>query len=107
MEPKSHKCIFDGYSNDSKAYKLFDSCSQDVIIWRNIQFHEISTPPDFAEPHVALIFPKSFIDIVSINASSSDVEVLDHVSTIDSIDPPESSKYVSVVHNINSFPVWA
>jgi hypothetical protein len=39
-----------------------------------------------------LNLPKSLVDHVSINTSSSDVEVLDHVSTIDSSDPPKSLK---------------
>ena len=25
LDPKSHKCIFIGYSEDSKAYRLFDT----------------------------------------------------------------------------------
>ena len=31
-DPKSHKCIFIGYSKDSKAYRLFDTSTQSVII---------------------------------------------------------------------------
>ena len=32
LDPKSHKCIFIGYSEDSKAYRLFDPSKQSVII---------------------------------------------------------------------------
>ena len=32
LDPKSHKCIFIGYSEDSKAYRLFDTSTQSVII---------------------------------------------------------------------------
>jgi hypothetical protein len=32
LEPKSHKCIFIGYSKDYKAYMLFDSSAQGFII---------------------------------------------------------------------------
>ena len=33
LDPKSHKCIFIGYSEDSKAYRLFDPSNQGVIIF--------------------------------------------------------------------------
>jgi hypothetical protein len=77
MEPKYHIFIFVVYSEDSKTYRLFDPSIQDVIIHRDVQFHEISTPPNFAEPHVALNLPHPSINPVSINTSSSDVVVLD------------------------------
>ena len=32
LDPKSRKCIFIGYSEDSKAYRLFDTSNQSVII---------------------------------------------------------------------------
>ena len=32
LDPKSHKCIFIGYSEDSKAYRLFDTSTHSVII---------------------------------------------------------------------------
>jgi hypothetical protein len=63
---------------------------------------------DFVEPHVALNLPKSLVDPVSINTSSSDVEVLYLFATIDSSDPPKSSKDASVFHHTtNSLPIWA
>jgi hypothetical protein len=33
LEPKTHQCIFIGYSEDSKAYTLSNPSKQDVIIW--------------------------------------------------------------------------
>ena len=39
LEPKSQKCIFIGYDENSKAYMLFDTSNQSVIIIRDIQFH--------------------------------------------------------------------
>ena len=57
LDSKSHKCIFIGYSKDSKAYRLFDPSHQSVIIRRYVQFIEVSTQPEFVEPHVILNIP--------------------------------------------------
>ena len=36
LEPKSHKCIFISYSEDSKAYRLFDPSKQSFLIRRDV-----------------------------------------------------------------------
>ena len=40
LEKKGHKCIFVGYSEDTKAYKLYDPVARKVIISRDVQFFE-------------------------------------------------------------------
>ena len=40
LDKKGHKCIFVGYSEDTKAYKLYDHVARKVIISRDVQFVE-------------------------------------------------------------------
>ena len=40
LDNKGHKCIFVGYSEDKKAYKLYDPIARKVIISRYVQFVE-------------------------------------------------------------------
>ena len=40
LDNKGHKCIFVGYSEDTKAYKLYDPVARKVIISRDVQFFE-------------------------------------------------------------------
>ena len=40
LDKKGHKCIFVGYSEDTKAYKLYDPVTRKVIISRDVQFVE-------------------------------------------------------------------
>jgi hypothetical protein len=77
LEPKSHKCIFIGYAEDSKAYKLFDPSTQSVIIRRNLHINEVSPPPKSIEPHVTLNVPLSPVTPISINSSSVFVPTID------------------------------
>jgi hypothetical protein len=66
LHPNSYKCIFIGYSEDSKASRLFDPSTQGVIIRHNVQFNEVSPSPKSLEPHVTLNFPSSPITPISI-----------------------------------------
>ena len=38
LDKKGHKCIFVSYSEDTKAYKLYDHVTRKVIISRDVQF---------------------------------------------------------------------
>ena len=38
LDKKGKKCIFVGYSEDTKAYKLYDPVARKVIISRDVQF---------------------------------------------------------------------
>ena len=38
LDKKGKKCIFVGYSEDTKAYKLYDPVTRKVIISRDVQF---------------------------------------------------------------------
>ena len=38
LDNKGHKCIFVGYSKDTKAYKLYDPVARKVIVSRYVLF---------------------------------------------------------------------
>ena len=38
LQPKSEKCIFVGYSEDVKGYRLLQPHSRDIIIRRDVKF---------------------------------------------------------------------
>ena len=40
LQPKSEKCIFFGYSEDVKGYRLLHPHSHDIIIRRDVKFDE-------------------------------------------------------------------
>ena len=40
MQPKSEKCIFVGYFEDVKGYRLLQPHSHDIIIRRDVKFNE-------------------------------------------------------------------
>ena len=40
LDNKGQKCIFVGYSEDTKAYKLYDHVTRKVIIIRDVQYVE-------------------------------------------------------------------
>ena len=40
MDDKGVKCIFIGYSSESKAYRLYDPITKKIIISRDVEFIE-------------------------------------------------------------------
>ena len=40
LQPKSEKCIFVGYSEDVKGYRILQPHSHDIIIRRDVKFNE-------------------------------------------------------------------
>ena len=60
---------------------LFDPSNQSVIIRRDVQFHEVSSPPQSVESHVTLnlpippvtpvlVTPSSFVPLIDLDSSS-------------------------------------
>jgi len=117
LDPKSHKCIFIVYSEYSKSYRLFDPSTQGVIISRDIQFHELSHPPESVEPHVTLDLPPYIvthvtitpITVTTISNTPSSSFVTYHVlsSPTSSSNPHDSFEDTSVVPSTQILPVWA
>ena len=80
LEPKSEKCIFVGYSEDVKGYRLLQQQSKNIIIRRDEKFDEkissrepssASVPPLACEPDSAYVPPLSLSYIFNIVPSSS------------------------------------
>ena len=40
LDSKSKKCIFVGYGNETKGYRLFDTVQQKIIFSRDVVFNE-------------------------------------------------------------------
>ena len=74
MQPKSEKCIFVGYSEDVKGYKLLQSHCNDIIIRRDVKFDENLLA---CEPNSAIV-PSS-----ACKPSSAFVPSYDPVSSSD------------------------
>ena len=62
LDVKSKKCIFVGYSPQSKAYKLYNPVSEKVIISRDVVFHETARW-DWGEEHVQQSIPLEVSEI--------------------------------------------
>ena len=67
LEPKSEKCIFVGYSEDVKGYRIIPLKSKNVIIRRDVKF---SKNISAYEPSSADV-PPLYIPSTSANISSS------------------------------------
>jgi len=78
LDPKSHKCMFIGYSEESKAFHLYDLTSREVIVWRDVVFQKkslfssLSSPPH--DP-----FDVSFTNALSLPRLSDFMDFDDHI----------------------------
>eukprot|EP00253_Pinus_taeda_P022965 PITA_22965 len=86
LEPKSEKCIFVGYSEDVKGYRLISFKSKNVIIRRDVKFDENISA---YEPSSAHVLPLS-ISSTFEHISSSDDESEDDNPPPPSQDPPST-----------------
>jgi hypothetical protein len=80
LHPKSEKCIFVGYSEDVKGYRLLQSHCNEIIIRRDVKFDEdllpyepnsMIVPSSSCEP--SLVFVPSFVPIL-VSSSDDDNE---------------------------------
>ena len=55
LEARSRKCIFLGYSNTSKAYRLYDEENKKVILSRDVIFLEFEKAPITIDKQLACI----------------------------------------------------
>ena len=55
FDKKGQKCIFIGYSEDTKAYKLYDPVAGKVIISRDVQFVENESWDGTIEKNVKIV----------------------------------------------------
>ena len=55
LDKKGHKCIFTGYSEDTKEYKLYDPVTRKVIISRDVQFVENEAWDRIVENNIKIV----------------------------------------------------
>jgi hypothetical protein len=95
LHPKSEKCIFFGYSEDVKGYRLLQPHCNEIILRRDVKFDEnllayepnsAGVPSSACEPSLAVV-PSS----VSILDSSSDDDSEDENPPLPADIPPNDS----------------
>ena len=85
LQPKSEKCIFVGYSEDVKGYRIIQPHSHDIIIRRDVKFDEnlLACDPNSAvvtslayEPDSAIVpsYNSNFLDRFPTLVSDDDIE---------------------------------
>jgi hypothetical protein len=100
LQPKSEKCIFVGYSEDVKGYKLLQPHCNEIIIRRDVKFDEnilacepnLTFVPSLAYAIHLRHFPSSIPIMVSSSSSDDDSEDENppppaHLPPDDSIEP--------------------
>ena len=87
LQPKSEKCIFVGYSEDVKGYRILHPHSHDIIIRRDVKFDEniLSCEPNLGGVPYLACEPDSAI----MPSSSSSSNFLDRFPTLVSDDDSE------------------
>ena len=86
LQPKSEKCIFVGYSEDVKGYRLLQPHSHDIIIRRDVKFYENLLA---CEPNLVGVPSLSYELDSTIVPSSSSSNFLDRFPTLVSNDDSE------------------
>ena len=85
MQPESEKCIFVGYSEDVKGYRLLQPDSHDIIIRRDVKFDKNILA---CEPNLAGV-PSLAYEPDSMIVTSSTSNFLDRFPNIDFDDDNE------------------
>ena len=92
MQPQSQECLFFGYSEDSKGYKLINLSTNKYFIERSVQFQE--------EPLVAVEVGESSSPPDPLNVSGEtneflDSDISDNYDLITNIDSPTRPKWAA------------
>ena len=72
LDAKSKRCTFVGYSQQSKAHRLWDNDARRIVISRDVVFNEEATP---ASEHVPTI---KFPDVAKEPLRETDIEEAEH-----------------------------
>ena len=108
MQPKSEKCIFVGYSDDVKGYRLLQPHSHDIIIIRDVKFDEnlLACEPNLAGMPSLACDPNSMI-VPSYSSSNFLDRFPTPVSDDDSDDEnPPPLAHVPLVAPAPILPRW-
>ena len=81
MQPQSQECLFVGYSEDSKGYKLINLSTNKSFIERCIQFQEPLAAVEVGEassPPEPLKVSEEIVEHADSDMSDSDEFIADH-----------------------------
>eukprot|EP00253_Pinus_taeda_P003534 PITA_03534 len=73
LEPKSEKCIFVGYYEDVKGYRLIPFKSKNVIVRRDVKFDENKSSYEPSSAHVPPLSISSTFEHISSSDDESDL----------------------------------
>ena len=109
MQPKSEKCIFVGYSEDVKGYRLLQPHSHDIIIRRDVKFNKniLACEPNLVGVSSLACEPDSTI----VPSSSSSSNFCDRFPTLGFDDDSEDENpplpaHVSPIAPAPILPQW-
>jgi hypothetical protein len=109
LQPKSEKCIFVGYSEDIKGYRLLQPHCNEIILRRDVKFDEnllayepnsAGVPSSACEPSLEVV--PSFVSILD---SSSDDDSEDE-NTPPSVDIPPDDSFEPEQAPVPPLPRW-
>ena len=83
LDKKGHKCIFVGYFDDTKTYKMYDHVARKVIISRDVQFVENESWDGTIDINVKIVS--------NVNNDDMEEEVVQTPHIIQSVIAPSTS----------------
>jgi hypothetical protein len=95
LDPQSTACIFVGYPDGVKGYRLLDTSTERIIIERNVQFEESPLHASL-EPHT-----NTFVPMLTTDISDDESTHLDHGSDINSESDLEYDESMMSMHMLS------
>jgi hypothetical protein len=108
LDPQSTECIFVGYPNDVKGYRLIDISSEWLIIESSVQEESVSHAPK--QPHADTFILPPIQDDEHAHTESSSDEIYDSEdfddSYSESIQLDAESEHLDAVAELEHRPKW-
>lgn len=92
LDSKSNECIFVGYSDQTKGYRLYNPKSRAVIVSRDVKFFEHDSNQVIAEPEFTNSSVYSPKNSIGVGGSDTDDDVTESESSDDDEDEISSHK---------------